>query len=245
MTKGLTRTGNAGGRPILFLHGGILNRHMWAPVMSRLSDRYDCLAIDLPGHGDLADTPFTVGTAVKTVIRAMDDQKIEEAVLVGLSLGGYVAQAVAADHPERVAGLVLSGATIDYRGWSGMATRLYGLGFPILARRAIRGFAERLRRDLGQELAGPIIDCGLSPEGGAQSLRRLPGTDYAGAMEGFDGPILIANGERDKANREGEARFMRLFPGAETVTIADAGHGCAIQRPVAFADAVARLMLLA
>ena len=243
--NGVTRRGAKGSPTILFLHGGVINRHMWGPVMDVLDPQYECIAIDLPGHGDLADRPFSIQSSVDTVRRALETHTIEDVSMVGLSLGGYVAQAVTAAHPDRVKGLVLSGATIRYTGWDGLSTRLYGALFPLLARPAAKAFASKMKDDLGDDVANPILNSGLSMKGGGQALRRLPGRDYAALMKNYRGPIIVANGERDTDNRDAEHLFLEHHPAAESIVIEDAGHACALQKPVAFARVVDQLALLA
>jgi pimeloyl-ACP methyl ester carboxylesterase len=240
--KGLSRQGAQESPTIILLHGGVINRHMWGPVVDILGDRYDCISIDLPAHGELVDEEFSIDRGIDRVIEVLDDLGIENSALVGLSLGGYVAQATATLHSRRVSGLVLSGSTINYTGWDGISTRFYGFLFPLLARPAMKAFAKKMTEDLGHELADQILAGGLSAKGGAQSLRRLPGVDYAKAMANFSGPIVIANGERDTPNREGESRFLEQFPNADSVVITDAGHSCALQQPQQFAQVVERLM---
>jgi pimeloyl-ACP methyl ester carboxylesterase len=240
--KGVTRQGAKGSPSIVLLHGGVIDRHMWGPVVEHLDDHYDCIAVDLPAHGELIDEQFSVDRSVERVIEILDHLGVEEAALVGLSLGGYIAQATAAAHPDRVSGLVLSGATINYTGWDALSTRFYGFLFPLVARPAMKAFAKKMTEDLGPELADRILSGGLSAKGGAQSLRRLPGVDYAKAMSEFSGPIVIANGERDTPNRDGEQRFLELFPNAESCVIVDAGHACALQQPQSFAQVIERLM---
>jgi pimeloyl-ACP methyl ester carboxylesterase len=149
---------------------------------------------------------------------------------------------MAAQHPDRTEGLVLSGATIRYTGWDGLSTRLYGIVFPLFAKPAMKSFAAKMSEDLGQELADQIMVGGLSARGGAQSLRRVPGADYAARMAGFQGPIVLANGARDTSNRDGEADFISQFPHAESMVIQDAGHACALQQPEAFAAVVRHLV---
>ncbi len=240
--KGLSRQGTKGSPSIILLHGGVINRHMWGPVVDILADHYDCISIDLPAHGDLMDEKFSMDRGVERVIEVLDYLEIENSALVGLSLGGYVAEATAASHSRRVSGLVLSGAMLNYTGWDGISTRFYGFLFPLFARPAMKAFAKKMTGDLGHELADQILAGGLSAKGGAQSLRQLPGVDYAEAMTDFSGPIVIANGERDTPNREGESRFLDLFPNAESIVITDAGHACALQQPQRFAHVVERLM---
>ena len=223
---------------VLFLHGGVINRHMWLLVRNELPDSVETAAIDLPGHGELVDVPYTNERATQTTLDAID----QPTVLVGLSLGGYVAQMAATARPDLVTGLVISGATIDYRGWDGLSTKLYGYAFPLLSRPAMRAFAKKLRSDFGPEFSEPIIEAGLSPRGAGQALRRLPGADYATALQVYEGPFVIANGERDEENRDGEERFMELNPQARSVVIEDAGHACAMTQPRAFAEAVMSLL---
>ena len=239
--NGVTLTGKTDGPAVLLLHGGVINRHMWKPVTDRLEDRFRLISIDLPGHGDLQDKPFSIESAVERAVDVMDSLGVSGAVLVGLSMGGYVAQGVAATHPDRVSGLVLSGATIRYMGWDGWSTRLYGMVFPVVARPAHKAFVKQMAK-LGPDIANPIIEGGLSMKGGGQALRRLPGRDYAAEMAGFSGPVTIANGERDEGNREHELYFREHHPDARFVVIEDAGHACALQQPVDFADVVAQLM---
>lgn len=240
--RGVTARGSSDRPAVLFLHGGVINRHMWEPVIGRLQDDYHCIAIDLPAHGDLSDGDFTMAGAVERVPAVLDALDVGEAALVGLSLGGYVAQTVAATSPSRVSGLVLSGATIRYVGWDGMSAKLYGMVFPLVSRPAARALSRKLTEDLGADLASRIMGGGLSMRGGAQALRRLPGTDYGSLLEGFIGPMVIANGERDTPNREAEAVFLHRFPEASVITIEDAGHACALTQPEAFAAAVDYLM---
>ena len=211
-------------------------------VGSALRGRRGRPLVDLPAHGELINEEFSVDRSVERVVGVLDHLRVEKAVLVGLSLGGYIGQATTAAHPDRVNGLVLSGATINYTGWDAVSTRFYGFLFPLLARPAMKAFAKKMTEDLGPELADKVLAGGLSAKGGAQTLRRLPGIDYAKAMSDFTGPIVSANGERDTPNRDGEEHFLGQFPNAETCVIADAGHACALQQPQSFAQAVERLM---
>jgi pimeloyl-ACP methyl ester carboxylesterase len=235
---GLTITGRPDGHPIVFLHGGVINRAMWKPVTRLLEDRYLCIALDLPGHGDRVRESFDMPTSVSVTLDAITAHAGGKATVVGMSLGGYVAQAVASAAPDSVAGLVLSGATIRYTGWPGLSSALYGYVFPLLGRAAIKAFPSQLAKTVGEELAQEIVATGLSTRGGGQALRRLPGRDYAVGLATFAGPVTVVNGERDKDNIRHEALFLEHVPSAHVITIEDAGHACALQKPEAFAGAV-------
>lgn len=235
-------SGPSDGWPILFLHGGFLNRMMWKPVIAHLDHRYLCVAIDLPGHGSRMGDSFTMAGSIAATLDAILTRCRGRATVVGLSLGGYVAQASAAVAPDAVAGLLLAGATVRYTGWSRLTTSLYGYVFPLAGRAAIKAFPAQLAKTVGDELTREIVQAGLSARAGGEVLRRLPGRDYAAALSGFPRPVMIANGERDKANIEGVSGFLTYVPGAQVITIDDAGHACPLQQPLAFAQAVDHLM---
>jgi pimeloyl-ACP methyl ester carboxylesterase len=90
---------------------------MWGPQIEALSEEYRVIVPDLPGHGERADEPFTVERAVEVLEAILAGE--ESVVVVGLSLGGYVGIGLADRRPDTIEGLVLSGASIDYRGIAG------------------------------------------------------------------------------------------------------------------------------
>jgi len=101
------------GSPIVFVHGTRLSRAVWRSQMNDLRDTYRVVAFDLPGHGALAAEPFTIAAAADELAHTIETVGGGHAVVVGLSLGGYVAMDLAARRPDLVRGLVLSGATAE------------------------------------------------------------------------------------------------------------------------------------
>jgi pimeloyl-ACP methyl ester carboxylesterase len=239
---GVTVSGPVGGQPIVFLHGGVLNGVMWKPVIAHLEERYSCIAIDLPGHGARMDESFTMPSSVDATLTAIADHARGRAALVGLSLGGYVAQATAARAPGTIAGLLISGATLRYTGGAGLSTAIYGCLFPLLGRTAIKAFPQQLAKAVGTELAQEIATAGLSARAGGQGLRRLPGYDYAADLSAYPGPVIVANGVRDKKNIKHQPLFLQHVPSAQVINIEDAGHACALTQPRAFAAVVDTLL---
>ena len=211
---------------------------MWAPVIDELAGKCNPIAIDLPGHGERHREPWTMAASVESVA----DVAEPGCVVVGLSLGGYVAQAFAIDNPSVPSALVLSGATISYTGWDGFVTRMYGALFPLVARKAAKAMEDKMSEDFHAEFVVPILESGLNVKAGGQAFRRLPGRDYAAELGAYPGKIVVANGERDEPNRKGEERFSALNPESEFHLIEDAGHACAMQQPTAFAKVVEDLL---
>ena len=87
--------------PIVLVHGVSWTRKMWMPQLEALSDEFRVIAIDLPGHGALREQPFQLKAAVQAVMESLRQQTDDRALIVGLSLGGYVAMAYAHDHIPR------------------------------------------------------------------------------------------------------------------------------------------------
>jgi len=98
------------GQPIIFLHGYPLDHTIWLPLVPLLKEHAHLILPDLRGHGR-SPTPagvYNMEVMAADVQAFMNDLKIEQAILAGHSMGGYVALAFARDHPQRLAGLALA-----------------------------------------------------------------------------------------------------------------------------------------
>ncbi|HZJ49130.1 MAG TPA: alpha/beta hydrolase [Acidimicrobiia bacterium] len=96
------------GPALVFSHGFLMDRSMFDAQVEALSDDYRCVAWDERGFGDTpVDGPFTYWDSADDAIGLMDHLGIEEAVLVGMSQGGYLSLRAAIAHPDRVRALVL------------------------------------------------------------------------------------------------------------------------------------------
>ena len=237
MTAGLEIYGKGNNRSILFLHGAGASRLMWLPQLRQLADEFRTVSIDLPGHGVRRTEPFDIDQAAVVARDALDEYAGGEAVVVGLSGGGYVAIRLADLVPVHVKGLVLSGASASYRGLGGLSTKLYGSFVQVIAKRMEGKGEASMRKLLPPELADDILAEPLSMRGAVDSLRRIPGRDYYGMAARFGGPILLLNGERDKVNRKEEAA-LAAASGARIEMVEDAGHACSLTQPEAFGESV-------
>jgi pimeloyl-ACP methyl ester carboxylesterase len=239
---GVTVAGQPDGPPVVLLHGGGGNRQMWARTIRDLAGRYRVIAPDLPGHGELRRQRFDLRRATDLVASVIDREAAGRASVVGLSLGGYVAIALAARSPERISGLILSGATAEYLGRGGLATRLAAIPVRLAAGWFDRKSAEAIRRIAPADIAEPMLAAGLSTRGAAEAFWRLPGRDYHAMLAAYRGPLLILNGERDHENRKAEPRALAAWPQAHVEVLSDAGHACAVSQPDRFTDAVRRFL---
>lgn len=160
---GVSIIGSERARAVVMLHGAMSNRHMWEGVVGHLGDEFRCVLVDLPGHGELINDDFRAEYATTRIGEVLDSIGEDEAALVGLSLGGYMAQAYTSEHPERVSGLAIVGATKPCTGSTGLMFRLTGYLMRLFSVRAERGFSDHLKSDVEPEIANAILEGGLSP----------------------------------------------------------------------------------
>lgn len=226
-------------RTVVFLHAASYTRAMWLPQTWALRGEFRTLALDLPAHGALAHEPFTLRAATDTVLRALDETQTERAILVGASLGGCVSMLFAAQHPERVAGLVLAGCSFNpCRPLAQAVLTAEGIVFVRGARRFTRTFHAWAQANFPLDMACEIVDGGAHWHGAAQAVRALRGVDFRARLAAYHGPTLIVNGTRDWVHRSSESSFARVARQAEVVLIPDAGHLPSLDAPDLFTDAV-------
>ncbi|MEV1206501.1 alpha/beta fold hydrolase, partial [Microbispora rosea] len=152
--------------PVVFVHGIRLSGTMWSPVRALL--RAPSAAPDLPGHGRRRGLPYGTEAACDVVAETIAGLG-GRALVVGLSLGGYVGIATAARHPDLVAGLVAMGCTARPDRPRAHAYRLAG---SLRRRRAARRAARP--RPLRDQPVRPAHALGGDRAAGAGGGRRRP-----------------------------------------------------------------------
>jgi len=226
---------------IAFLHGTRLSSAQWGPQVAALSDEFDCLALDLPGHGTRMADPFSLAGAADSVADAIAVHGGGRAIVVGLSLGGYVAMDLAARWPDRVSGLVLAGATAEPSGARSLPYHALGwaLSRPSEARlEAVNSWY--FRRRYGPSIAEPIIAGGFGFRTGAEAVRAIIGERFRPRLASYPGRTLILNGEFDLLFRLSERSFAAVAVDPRRVLIRRATHLANLDQPEAFSAAIRR-----
>ena len=231
--------GEVGAPAIVFLHGTRLSRAVWNPQLAALSDEFLTIAVDLPGHGDRAAERFTLDGAARDIAGRIHAEAGGSAVIVGLSLGGYVGITVAASQPTLVKGLVIAGASAEPVGLRSVPYRALAVTLTrLMSSRPERLNASFFRTRYPAAIAEPIIAGGFWPVGGAEALRSLVGHRFAPRLAAYPGPTLILNGELDLPFRLSAGQFAAAARDARRVRLAGAMHLSNLDRPAAFSRAV-------
>ena len=231
----MTVHGFGEGEPTLvFLHGlGSDGEGSFKPQIERYSRTHRVLTVDLPGHGASPERPLSGGIhgLASSVARAVAERSSGPTVLVGHSLGGILALAMASELPGvRAVALLDVPILMPAEVVAGMRSLLAALDGEH-ADAALEGFA-------AQSLLSPASPGWLREEV-TTGLRRTPRATVAALMEamaGLDAEPLLASLEVPGVFVHAGApvdlgRLARLAPGLRVVSVADSGHYVQRERP--------------
>lgn len=248
----LTRVIEAGSGPaVVFVHGLGARCDRWSGTVARIADSgYRAVTFDLPGHGlatkGAADAPADVPALARYLVTLLDLLGIEQAVLVGTSLGGHICAYAATLIPERVPGIMLVGA----------------LGIAPLSREAAEGIQRSVKATSLEEIRGKlnyvIADPTLVTEGLVHEEWRINNSPGANASFVRMGNYVVDGLERDYVASEVAALYppdkirlvwgaadkavsvsigeqcRDLLGGAPLLLIEGAGHAPYFEKPAAF-----------
>lgn len=233
--------------PVVFLHAFPLNADMWARQIAALPGRRT-LAPHFPGFGGRDAGEADLDAFARAVLADMDAAGVERAVLVGLSMGGYVAFRLHALAPERVAALVLAdtraGADDEAgrkrRADQAARARSEGIGWiPDAMVPALLGETTRRERpEVVQQVRGLVAQA--NPEGVARALEAMSRRpDSTPSLGKIGVPTLVVVGEEDTLTPPGESRIIADgIPGARLLTLPGAGHLANLEAPAGFNQAL-------
>jgi pimeloyl-ACP methyl ester carboxylesterase len=227
---------------LLFIHGTAASLHTWEPMRERFEGRYRVIAYDQPGHGLTGPHPqddYRFEGMADGLRAVMDAEGVEGAVLIGNSMGGWVAWQAALAMPERTEGLVL----LDASGMPNDVRTDSALGFRIMRSPIGRALAQKLgsrhmvERSLYDTVTvESIIDDAMIDR--YHELLRYPGNrgalarqfatkrpDRSGELRTLDIPVLVIWGADDGLIPLTAGRAMAAaIPDAELKIYEGVGH---------------------
>lgn len=218
---------------VVLVHGIRASGSMWARQLAALRDAgVPALAVDLPGHGARRSQHFTVPSAVDVIDEAASavDGPV---VVVGLSMGGYMALHWAARARRRPAALVAASC----------CTQPQGLG--LAAYRAVARLIGRLpdggatlndvvaRRVVPEEAREDLAVGGMTVAVMAEALAGMAAVNTLADLAAVPEPVWLVNGRWDHF-RGHERRFLAACQDGRLVIVPRATHLVSLTRPVAF-----------
>jgi pimeloyl-ACP methyl ester carboxylesterase len=262
LPSGTIRYREAGeGRPVVFVHGYLVDGRLWDGVVDNLSDRCRCIAPDWPigaqqvaMNADADLTPYGVAATIASFLEALE---LSDATIVGNDSGGAMSQVLASRHPERIGRLVLTNCDM-YENFppgifkamppiaalpGGMALLAAPFRIGALARAAFRPFA---RTAIPPELVASWMAPGLHDPGVKRDAKKVTAgmrkrytLEAAQRLRDADLPILLAWAPGDRYFPISYAeRFASEMKNARIVEIPDAKTFVPLDQPAQLADLI-------
>lgn len=218
----------------------------WEPQLAALAVDFHVIAYDHRGHGGSPAPagPYAIDDLARDVVALLDSYQVARAHLVGLSLGGMVAQHIAARAPDRVNRLVLLCTTAHYEDpqpWTDRAATVRAGGTEAVADVTLeRWLTAGYRRDHPQETARlRQLIVSVDRDGYAGCCEAIAGMDLRPDLPRIQSPTLVLAGEQDRATPPEQLRKLAAaIPGARFVVVPGA-HVPPIEHP----DVVTSLLL--
>ncbi|TDQ40304.1 2-succinyl-6-hydroxy-2,4-cyclohexadiene-1-carboxylate synthase [Aureibacillus halotolerans] len=249
--------GSKGGQTLLLLHGFTASLEAWEPFVSLWSQHARVVSVDLPGHGKTmvpADpSRVQVQSIAEDLCALLDALDIQEAIILGYSMGGRVALAFGSMFPEKTTRLVLESASPGLRTESEreqrktqdnqLAEKIKQSGMPAFVAywRNIELFASQknlpqsVREHLDQQrLQNSVNGLAVSLQGmgtGAQD-------SYWEALSFMKMPVILVVGELDHKFRAIAEEMHAILPNATLQVCQNAGHAIHLESPAWFATIV-------
>jgi 3-oxoadipate enol-lactonase len=248
-------TGDSAGRVIVLLHAFPLTARMWLPQLLAAPAGWRVIAPDLAGLGSTDDQEgdrAALDDYANDVLTLLDQLQIDRAHVGGLSLGGYVALAVARLAPERVTGLVLADTKAPADNAEQRAARdrlitIVDAGGPdaVATEMLPRLVSQTSAREQPELLAEIRAQIGLNRAPGLRRaiLRLRDRPDAGPGLSAVTVPTLVLVGDEDIPTPIADAEFLaRHIRGARLEILAGAGHLSNLERPEAFTAALTRFL---
>jgi 3-oxoadipate enol-lactonase len=239
------------GDPVLLIHGFPLTSRMWQETVGYLPDGFQYIMPDLRGFGDSqACEAMSIGRYAADLVELLARLEVNRPViLVGLSMGGYIAFEMVRALPGRVRALILANSRASEDTPDQAQARR------ATAARVIKEGMAGLAEEMAEKLFSPAaseelraewrdIMSRISPIGAAAALHAMADRDESfSTLRGFDRPLLAISGSDDRVIPVAESRAIpTVVPHARVEVIADAGHLTPVEQPVAFAKLVAEFV---
>ncbi len=229
--------------PVVLIHALGADLTMWDGVVTRLP-AVRVLRYDLRGHGrsDAPQAPYSMGALIRDCERLMDHFAVKDAVVVGISAGGLVAQGLAVKRLDLVRGLVLSNTATWIATaaiWAERVAIVREKGIAAILDPAMEQMFGRRWREAAAMPAMRGVLAATDPEGWMGVAAAVAGSDFYQTTATLTLPTLVLAGSEDAATPPDMQRELAgLILGAEFRLIRRAGHLPPVDQPEAFAAAL-------
>ena len=237
--------GDPGGAPLVLIHALGTDLRLWDKIPPLLPRGLRVLRFSLRGHGlsDAPPAPYAMGALVRDTERLMAHVGMKDALVLGMSIGGVVAQGLAVKRLDLVRALVLSNTaakigTADI--WRQRIATLEAEGLEAIADATLDRWFPRPFRLSPEARAWRNMVTRTPLQGYIGCAQALAGTDMYTPTSGLRLPVLAIAGSEDRSTPADMVRETAdLVPGSRFALIRGAGHLPCIDMPEAYAETLA------
>ncbi|WP_424944775.1 3-oxoadipate enol-lactonase [Aliiroseovarius crassostreae] len=235
---------------VVFAHALGADLTMWDAVLPYLPANLRVIRMDMRGHGQspCPEGPYPMGDLVKDAVAALDRLGVKECCFVGLSIGGIIAQGLAAERPDLVRALVLSNTAVKIATpaiWGARMEVVRNEGIEALVGPNMqRWFARATHRDRPDLVLHAAQVMRATPQAGYLGcMAAIADTDLYESTARLTLPTLVTAGSEDGSTPADLVRELAdLIPGSEFTLIRKSGHMSPVEQPVAYAAALTRFL---
>ena len=237
----VVRTGPRGGQPTVLIHPAGLDLTYWDAQVAALKGGCDVVAFDLPGHGrsPALGEGWTFELLNRTLLALLAEVGGGPAHLVGISVGGMIAQSFALAHPSRVASLALIGTASEFpdaarTGMRERAARLRAGGMGVVIEETMKRWftpeTMRERPDLIDRTTKTLLSDDAQTH--AQLWEAVSGLNLTARLAELDLPTLILVGDADPSCPPSAARLIQTrIRGARLAVLPATSHMAILESP--------------
>ncbi len=229
--------------PLLLLHSLGTDHRVWQPQVEALARTFRVLRPDLRGHGasGVPAGPYAIEGMARDLCDALDSLGVERLPAVGLSIGGMIAQSLAAQAPHRVSALGLIDTALAIppaRLWRARAATVRAEGMAAIAGAVLaRWLTPKADPDAAARLRALLL--ATDPEGYAGAAEAIAAADLTESTRRLRLPALVLVGAEDEATPLAcAARLKDAIPGAEMRVLPGAAHIPTLEQPRAVTEAL-------
>lgn len=236
--------GDPAGAPIVFVNSLGTNLHLWDPVVAALPPGLRILRYDTRGHGDsdAPPPPYSMGALIRDLEALMDARAISGAVVVGLSIGGMIAQGLAIKRLDLVRGLVLSNTAAKISTpalWQDRIDTIQAKGLEAIADPVMTRWFSKRFRDAGQQAPWCDMLIQTPQDGYIGCCQAIAGTDFYTPTSGLRLPTLGIAGSEDGSTPPDLVReTVDLIPGSTFKLMRGVGHLPCVEDPGGYVAAL-------
>jgi len=248
LTSYVRLDGPPGAMPLLMIHSLGTSGAIWDEQAASLAGPFRIIRPDLRGHGisELTPGPYTVARLAQDMLALLDHLEVERVHVAGISIGGLIAQSLAAQAPGRVASLMLVATALTIPSAESWIERA------ALVRR--EGIAPVLDMALSRWVSPAFLDHPMAdglramlarttPEGYAAGCEALAEADLTETTQRLTVPALVLSGERDVATPPAAGRALHeALAGSRFVVLPGASHTPSVEYAEAVTNALRKFL---